>query len=632
MATGLRSNLLDILNFGTAEAAEEERSNTTSGQIRRAVKQHATIELELRVLQLSMCTGGKHGAKENPILAKPQSRVERGLEQRPRISRKRDCPETSSHRLTEGPNNRLFSEDREATLLDANTSVLESSWIAYIGQGWLESRLLSCLRDTGGEPRGRMDHHWMWPVERGVDWHRDYHYKKHVARQCLFSACWKENAENAPSPFSGELGEDTQRAPDFILRSSDRVDFHVHKEMLKFTSDFFDGMLAVSQTNHAGDLSRNGLSVFCRYTAHACRVDQPISEPWVTQRVLIRRHSSFNSSRASAAQFNHNVPAGNARSVIFPSWDGQHACIQTEKKKGDVKATRQPRGIRWRPKQRKYQFMRVLKVLKEMLENCVLVDALAHRMFAIARLLESPALARKAAIRTLRLDVAASAKFPEMKLLDWETAQSLFDFHRACGKAAVKVLESCVQGARRLPTELRITVFDTRKRASQDDAFVWWNWEAAHCKGCAPSNIKGDDGYPTTLAAPWFRAFIKALSAKILVLPSHELVGQMASDATDFVRRDINACPACSPRAMRDLAVFARQLAYQDHQLLCETQNFSAANTQISGLRIHGATGTRRGSSYSIPPLRVEAKKSSVLEASESAATLNETLPGRSIQ
>ncbi|KAJ7245602.1 hypothetical protein C8J57DRAFT_1524318 [Mycena rebaudengoi] len=69
--------------------------------------------------------------------------------------------------------------------------------------------------------------------------------------------------QDAPAPFSGAA--DPQRGShlsDFILRSSDGVDFHVHREILKFESDCFDGMFAMPGGNaDPDDLRRDGKPV-----------------------------------------------------------------------------------------------------------------------------------------------------------------------------------------------------------------------------------------------------------------------------------------------------------------------------------------------------------------------------------
>ncbi|KAJ7872237.1 hypothetical protein B0H13DRAFT_1895425 [Mycena leptocephala] len=50
--------------------------------------------------------------------------------------------------------------------------------------------------------------------------------------------------QNAPAPFSGDPDpENNVPAPDFIVRSGDDVDLHVHKAILQFVSVFFKNML-----------------------------------------------------------------------------------------------------------------------------------------------------------------------------------------------------------------------------------------------------------------------------------------------------------------------------------------------------------------------------------------------------
>ncbi|KAJ7016603.1 hypothetical protein C8F04DRAFT_981170 [Mycena alexandri] len=64
--------------------------------------------------------------------------------------------------------------------------------------------------------------------------------------------------KDAAVPFPGAINDDAH-PPNFIIRSSDGVDFHLHKEILKFGSACFDGMFSVagdqdtqSNTKHDG--------------------------------------------------------------------------------------------------------------------------------------------------------------------------------------------------------------------------------------------------------------------------------------------------------------------------------------------------------------------------------------------
>ncbi|KAJ7079917.1 hypothetical protein C8R43DRAFT_1053027 [Mycena crocata] len=68
---------------------------------------------------------------------------------------------------------------------------------------------------------------------------------------------------DAPAPFSGAHSpDDDMRAADFILRSSDSVDSHVHKDTLRLFSDFFDGMFSLPAGNGGIlDLQKDGKTV-----------------------------------------------------------------------------------------------------------------------------------------------------------------------------------------------------------------------------------------------------------------------------------------------------------------------------------------------------------------------------------
>ncbi|KAJ7927685.1 hypothetical protein B0H13DRAFT_2653396 [Mycena leptocephala] len=297
---------------------------------------------------------------------------------------------------------------------------------------------------------------------------------------------------DAPAPFCGEPDPDNHRTPDFILRSSDGVDFHVHKEMLKLTSDFFDGMFTIPKANpDPDDLSRDGLTVL------------PMAEP--------------------------------------------------------------------------NNFFRVLRVLKEMLENFAPVEAHPHRLFAIARLQAFPALARKAALHTLKFDVATpTVKFPEMRLLTWDTVQNLFDFHHACGAAAQSIIQGAViprslEGGRNYCSshykarEHENPLFLVYDQGTKQ-LFVWWDPQAEHDKECGPSNwagerIAGRSRSGTLNPVQWFRSHIECLSSQLRLHPSHHSVEQKVFDVAALNCKAIDACQVCSEKAIRDLATFALQLA-----------------------------------------------------------------------
>jgi hypothetical protein len=84
----------------------------------------------------------------------------------------------------------------------------------------------------------------------------------------------------------------------------------------------------------------------------------------------------------------------------------------------------------------KYQFICVQRLIERMLDNPTLIDAQPHRLFVIARLCDLPNLARKAALSTLKCPLFPTPVFAEMRLLTWEDAHRLYEFHRLCGVLA----------------------------------------------------------------------------------------------------------------------------------------------------------------------------------------------------
>ncbi|KAJ7277085.1 hypothetical protein C8J57DRAFT_1176648 [Mycena rebaudengoi] len=336
---------------------------------------------------------------------------------------------------------------------------------------------------------------------------------------------------DAPAPFSGEPDPDNHRTPDFILRSSDGVDFHVHKEMLKLTSDFFDGMFTIPKANpDPDDLSRDGVTVLT------------MAEP---NNVLYR--------------------------LLFLAYPAQSVAeyMAVEADLNEIVALHEAA--------QKYQFFRVLRVLKEMLEDFAPVEVHPHRLFAIARLQAFPVLARKAALHTLKFDVATSTvKFPEMRLLTWDTVQSLFDFHHTCGAAAQSIIQRAV-----IPRSLEggpnycsshykgrehenplFLVYDQGTK----QLFVWWDPQAEHDEECGPFNsaggrIAGRPRSATLNPAQWFRSHIDRLSSQLRLHPSHYSIEQKVLDVAAFNREAIDACHACAEKTDRDLATFALQLA-----------------------------------------------------------------------
>ncbi|KAJ7435783.1 hypothetical protein B0H11DRAFT_2112701 [Mycena galericulata] len=326
--------------------------------------------------------------------------------------------------------------------------------------------------------------------------------------------------KDAPEPFSGAPDpHDTNPPSDFILRSSDNVDFHVHKQILAFVSVFFSNMFTFpSGEAPPTEIERDGKPVLILPEAAN-----------VIHRLLCIAY-----------------PARSRQHYSFAPEDLDSVC--------DVHEAAQ-----------KYQFMHAQAVITEMLTEPVLLDGQPHRLFAIAQLRNIRELAEQAALCTLKHPVAPeSLSFPEMRLLTWEQAQKLYDFHRLCGREAKRIVaataestESYSVGPNRNPNLLC--------HDEDNNMFSWWDDESyyGHDAKCGPISKELDLEFHGRLTfiepAPWFQARITRLASEVFLLPT----GGTAE--TPYIspqeRAMIDGCEYCSGCAEKELAKFGKQLA-----------------------------------------------------------------------
>ncbi|KAJ7910974.1 hypothetical protein B0H13DRAFT_1876156 [Mycena leptocephala] len=231
--------------------------------------------------------------------------------------------------------------------------------------------------------------------------------------------------QDAPAPFSGVSDPDSNSRPsDFILRSSDGVDFHVHREILKFSSDFFDDMFAIPGP---GDGDPNGLR----------RDGKPvllIPEPEVVLLRLLR--------------------------LAYPGETVVHYALDQEDLDNFVSVYKAAR---------KYQFFRVQRMLKEMLDKSALLDSQPHRLFVIARLCDLRELSQKAALSTLKYPLFENIpSFLEMKLLSWQDSYPLYQFHHLCGRKGGEIAVNAMAD--------RPNTNEWLLNEDIDKIFVWWRY------------------------------------------------------------------------------------------------------------------------------------------------------------
>ncbi|KAJ7501590.1 hypothetical protein B0H11DRAFT_2371836 [Mycena galericulata] len=339
------------------------------------------------------------------------------------------------------------------------------------------------------------------------------------------------HTKEAPEPFSGTHDrENGGRPSDFILRSSDGVDIHVHKDILKFVSNFFDDMFAFP----SGDGDPNQIFMDGKAVV-------PLLEPSAVLQSLVRL--AYPVYGRGVWQWQH---------TIMSDLDGiiaVHAAAQ------------------------KYQFISVQALLENMVDSVSLLRAQPHRVFAIARLWNLPELARKAAIYTLRLPLyPAAPAFPEMELFTWAQVDKLHNFHRSCALQAEKIVT--LSTANSFMSGLSVGGFGspivqvrTHGSESEPSPFVW-RVITTHTGGCYndPSGLDAPTvGFGDRICrrdpVPWFHTHMKQVSAELRFAPSPETVLEQVPQVTPLVRAIIDSCTICAKDADRDLSTFAKLLA-----------------------------------------------------------------------
>ncbi|KAJ7111787.1 hypothetical protein C8R44DRAFT_677370 [Mycena epipterygia] len=317
--------------------------------------------------------------------------------------------------------------------------------------------------------------------------------------------------KDAPEPFSGAPDpEDNVPPSDFILRSGDGIDLHVHKDILRHVSVFFRNMFG-----SAGDETEQQ------------RDGKPVAVLPESGDVLHRL--------LCFAYPGHSVEH---YSLVGQNLDGVWAVHEAANK---------------------YLFTDVQRLLESTLENPNLLDAHPHRLFAIARLRGIPTLARKAALCTLKHPLCPPGlQFPEMELLTAASIQKLYDFHRSCGIQAQSIADRTATYVNLLDD------FDDPNRITQclepgGDMFVWWDTEI-HNIGCGAQDETSDGGDLYRLPVLWFRNRITQVADQLRSLPTRRTVELQVLKLTPEERESIE-CHACLGRADIDLMDFKSQLA-----------------------------------------------------------------------
>ncbi|KAJ7737693.1 hypothetical protein B0H16DRAFT_102579 [Mycena metata] len=324
---------------------------------------------------------------------------------------------------------------------------------------------------------------------------------------------------DAPAPFSGVLDPDLDdSAPDFIIRSGDGIDLHVHSGILHYASTFFRNMLDAwkAGTVSPGDSQRDG---------------KPIVE--LPELCAILHRLFYIAYPQTSLNY----------SLTEQTLDGVYEVHEAAQK---------------------YLFVHAQRALENMLADPALLDAHPHRIFAIARLRDLPDLARKAALSTLKSPVCPQGLlFPETEVLSASTFQKLHEFHHSCGEAAEKLASKNAKAVDYTNPDPEITLYQHPDHGSGRHEFIWWtgSQDKGHSEECRPQveiGYMGDwfDLTPT----PWFQHHIAVLAPKLRCIPTRDTVDKNACVLADVDRAMIKGCGECLEHAERHLVLFGEQL------------------------------------------------------------------------
>ncbi|KAF8196372.1 hypothetical protein K438DRAFT_1826115 [Mycena galopus ATCC 62051] len=189
----------------------------------------------------------------------------------------------------------------------------------------------------------------------------------------------------------------------------------------------------------------------------------------------------------------------------------------------------------------KYQFLRVERILKQMLDHSALIYKHPHRFFAFAQLCDFPELSRKAALLTLRSPLSHDT--PE----SWEDAHILYRFHQLCGQKAGQLVEEAAIPSSSSDGASRIWFWND----DSHNIVAWWRY--GH-KGRCKDAVRDPP-------VQWFKEHIAHLAAQLRLCPSGATAKRKALSVALADCLIMDPCSLCSERADADLARFAHLLA-----------------------------------------------------------------------
>ncbi|KAJ7785224.1 hypothetical protein DFH07DRAFT_948297 [Mycena maculata] len=316
---------------------------------------------------------------------------------------------------------------------------------------------------------------------------------------------------NAAEPFSGapvDVDDRFEPLPDIILRSSDFIDFHCHKNILAHVSPFFSDMFGAVSGNQ--DIQKDGKAVI------------PLVEPSTVLYGLLPR--------------------------VYPAHTSRDFTLTDPLDLNDICAIHEAAN--------KFQMVRAQALIEDMLLHSPLLDFHPHRFFAIGCIRNITPLIRKAALCTLRDTINPVIPFiPEFELITGNRALELVNFFQRCALRA----QSIAGNTNSVHNEGRHhTVIKSHEASGQP--FVWWRADG-HAAQCGPTDEKvGGIRTQEILPPQWYRNHVRQVANAVRFVPNGATAHTAAVDVAPAERAAIAACPECAQYALRDLANFASQL------------------------------------------------------------------------
>ncbi|KAJ6489901.1 hypothetical protein C8R45DRAFT_868041 [Mycena sanguinolenta] len=333
------------------------------------------------------------------------------------------------------------------------------------------------------------------------------------------------NVPNAREPFSGEpVAPDEVFEPpsDIILRSSDSIDFHCHKNILSHASQFFFDMFRAGAVCENDDIHKDGKAVI------------PMKEP---SSVLYR-----------------------LLTLVYPAHTSAPLILSESAHLDDICAVHEAAN--------KYQMVRTQGLVEDMLVNSPLLYAHPHRFFAIASIRGIIPLVRSAALATLRDTVDPEVPFiPEFEVITGNRVQELNNFIQRCGKRAHALIGRTLSvHGEILARREEYPEYIVMRNDGSAPLFVWWREDATdsglvHSAHCGLTYERAGGILTQEVFPPlWYRNHMRQVATALRLLPNGATALAATVDVGLAERQAIATCPACAQNAVHDLANLAPQL------------------------------------------------------------------------